>query len=242
MPVHVYAVVRDGHPLPASLAGVDGELVRLVGSDDLAAVVGDVPEGRELTEQDAVGHLELLTTLAADGPVLPMRLGTVAPDEGAVRAEVLDVASDDLRRQLAAVDGLVEVHLDVTDDEDARMRTVVAADPGIRDGVYGPDSLDRRLQVGERVAAHLADLRAADAQAVTDRLAPLVVDHTRRADVEGSVLRAAYLVRGDEMDAFDAALDDLNAGYGGTLRFTRVGPLPVFSFVLTGAAATRWGW
>jgi hypothetical protein len=57
---------------------------RLVAAGPLAAAVSEAP-AHGLTADDAVAHLDLLVALAADVPVLPLPLGTTAPDDDAVR-------------------------------------------------------------------------------------------------------------------------------------------------------------
>ncbi|MGH8868342.1 MAG: GvpL/GvpF family gas vesicle protein [Actinomycetes bacterium] len=245
MSLHLYGVVRHGHPVPPDLVGVRSGGVRLVESDAVAAVTTDVPDDIEVTEDDAERHLEVLTALVADGPVLPLRLGTVAPDEDAVRAEVLD-ALDDLPEQLDALDGLIEVHVDVGDDEDTRLRAVLEEDPALRAraGTSAASDLEERVGLGEAVAARLAEHRAVDGDAVAEWLAPIAVASTLRGEDDGWVLRAAYLIREVDLRRFDEALERLHAEYGGALSFSRVGPLPVFSFAVDSGrgGSSRWGW
>jgi len=249
VPLHLYAVVRGTHPLPGDLTGVRDGKVRLVGSEStgLAVAVTDVPDGAEVTEDDAVRHLDTLTALLPGGPVVPLRLGTVAPDEDSVRAELLDDVDHDLGARLDGLEGLVEVHVDAADDEDARLRAILADDPGLRAGRDAAGSaqgtLDQQVRLGEMVAARLAEHRAADADRVLAHLAPLTLQDSPRGSDDGWVLRHAFLLRADDMPAFDVALDDLQHDYGDAVAFSRAGPLPVFSFtVLSGSGRSRWGW
>src|SRR5256885_1493011 len=105
---YVYGVVRAGHP-PISSKGVGKPPVdtRLVRSGPLAAAVSDVDDDFLVEENDARAHVHVLIDLLAGGPVIPIRLGTVAPDDDAVRAEVLDAARQDLVDCLEALDGKV---------------------------------------------------------------------------------------------------------------------------------------
>src|SRR3954447_10501315 len=54
--------------------------------------VTELPDDYVVEEEDARAHLQVLIGLLEAGPVLPLRMGTVAPGEEAVRSEVLDVA------------------------------------------------------------------------------------------------------------------------------------------------------
>jgi len=80
---------------------------RTVVWQDLAAVVS---EWRTPTQQDALAHLQMLSELVVAGPVVPLKYGTTATDEEAVRAEVLASSAPRLRAHLDRLDGLVEVH------------------------------------------------------------------------------------------------------------------------------------
>ena len=94
MTLQLYGVVRAGHP----------RAPRTVGWEDLAMVVGD-------PEPDPAVHLAVVSALVEGGPVLPVRFGTVAEDEDAVRTEVLAPAADTYRADLDRLDGLAEVHV-----------------------------------------------------------------------------------------------------------------------------------
>jgi hypothetical protein len=100
--LQLYGVVRAGHP----------RAPRLVCWEDLAMVVGEAP-----AEPDPAEHLAVVSSLVEGGPVLPVRFGTVAEDEDAVRAEVLAPAAEEYRADLARLDGLAEVHVCLRFDE-----------------------------------------------------------------------------------------------------------------------------
>jgi hypothetical protein len=244
--LHVYGVVRADRRLPERLRGLRGAAVDLVTHDDLAAVVSPVAEDHEHGEDDAREHLAVLTALVGEGPVLPLRLGTVAPDEVAVATEVLGAPGSELRRDLDAVAGLVEVHVDVADDEHERLREIVreAPDlPSFHEGSRAGRSLDYRVRVGRLVADRLAERRAAEAEDLLARLGPLAVADAPRAAADGWVMRRAFLLRQADVARFDEALDAVHAHYAGTRSVTRVGPLPVFSFGrVPDSSRSRWGW
>ena len=96
MTLQLYGVVRAGHP----------RAPRTVCWEDLAMVVGEAP-----AEPDPAGHLAVVSALVEGGPVLPVRFGTVAGDEEAVRTEVLAPSADRFRADLDRLDGLAEVHV-----------------------------------------------------------------------------------------------------------------------------------
>lgn len=105
----VYGVLQARHPQP-QLAGIAGAPIELVRAGDLAAAVSDAPEGLVLRDEDAFVHLDVLVALLADGPVLPVRFGTVVDDDDAVCAGVLGDAA--VAGELEALADVVELHVD----------------------------------------------------------------------------------------------------------------------------------
>jgi hypothetical protein len=223
---------------------------RAVVAGPLAAAVSEAPAG-ELGPEDAVAHLDLLVALVAEVPVLPLPLGTTAPDDDAVREEVLVPAAEQLQRRLAAVADVVEVRLDLAFDTDAVVADIAHGDPEIARlaaASRGPGTgLAERMALGEAVAERVADAEAAMVEewtapvaAVAERVAVLAADE--------QVRRSAYLVRRDRLGAADAAVERLRATAEGRADVEYVGPLPVYSFLDDVPAAaepaptSRWGW
>ncbi|WP_018638004.1 GvpL/GvpF family gas vesicle protein [Parafrankia elaeagni] len=239
MPVVLYGIVRAGHPLPDPAQGANAALgighprapLRLVRSGPLAAVVSATDDIGELGEQEAVRHLEILQRLLADGPVLPVRLGTVAPDDGAVRAEVLDPVRDSLPERLDAIDGLVELHLDVEEAEQTELAEAVAGTSLAH--APPPADLDGRIELGQRIAELVTARRTEQAEEILDELRPLArADRPRRhhGGPEDPALSWAFLVPADALDDFDAAVDRIRATHP-SLTVEYVGPLPAVDFV-----------
>jgi hypothetical protein len=192
--------------------------------------VSELPDDYELQDEDAHAHLQVLIGLLADGPVLPIRMGTVAPSEEAVRTELLDAVHAELSSRLDSIDGLVELHVDVDDDESASI-AAVAASAGPRPGP-GAD-LASRIQFGEEIAGLLVDYRRKIAEEIVDELRPLAQRDVPRATLKSAddpTLRWAFLVAKDELPNFDAAVATLRTEHPDlTIRYT--GPLPPSHFV-----------
>ncbi|CUU59819.1 Gas vesicle synthesis protein GvpL/GvpF [Parafrankia irregularis] len=269
MPVVLYGIVRADHPLPAQERdagpgpalgiGHPAASLRLVRSGPLAAVVSETTDLGELGEHEAIRHLEILQRLLADGPVLPVRLGTVAPDDESVRTEVLEPVQDGLPEQLDAIDGLVELYLDIEEEEQVELAEAVAGTPL----AYAPppDDLDARIQLGQQIADLVVARRTAQAEEILDDLRPLArADRPRRhhGGPEDPALSWAFLVPADRLPDFDAAVERVRAARP-SLKVDYVGPLPAVDFVdfparvLTTAPAAdttgdafggsgRWGW
>jgi hypothetical protein len=242
MPLHVYGVVRAGHPLPEDVRGVAGGPVQLVACEDLAAPVTDILDDTELGESDARAHLDVLTRLLEGGTVLPVRLGTVVEDEGAVCSDFIQPVADDFRAQLERFDGTVEVHLNVFDEEEAQLQEVVARDSELARLSEQASSLDERIRIGEIVAERLAELRAELGDQILGRLTPLSIAQAPRDGEKQAVLRWAFLLRRESLSAFDRMVDELRAQHQSVAELITVGPLPPFSFVESPAPSNRWGW
>jgi hypothetical protein len=223
---------------------------RLVSAGALAAAVSEAPD-HGLTADDAVAHLDLLVALAGDVPVLPLPLGTTAPDDNAVREEMLTPAADLLEQQLAAVADLVEVRLVFTFDTDAVVAEATRGDREIqrlaaRSHARGA-GLPDRMALGEAVAARVADVEAALVDEWTAELADLA-ERTAVLARDEQGRRFAYCLRRDRLAAADEAVGRLRAATAGRADVEYVGPLPLYSFLddlpraPQPAPRSRWGW
>lgn len=239
MPVHLYGVVPDTGPpaesddLPGH--GRRGRPLRLVPGPDLRAVVSDVDEGLRVTRDDLLTHAHVLEALVEHGPVLPVQFGTIAPDDAAVRRDVLEGQHDDLVELLAAFADVVQLTVDVAHEEDAALREVLLRDPqlvALRDQLRGRSDQASQLRLGEAVAGALEELRADDGAIVVDRLAPLaraVAENDRPGS--GEVVSLALLVDRARRTAMDEAVANLRDELGPRVRVRYVGPQPPYAFL-----------
>ena len=251
MVVLVHGIVRAED---ADLAGVrapDRLRPRAVRAAALAAVVSPAPD-RELAAEDAAPHLDLLVAVVAAGlPVLPVSFGTVAPDDDAVRDEVLAPEADVLEQRLDAVAGLVELRLDLTFDVDAVVAAVRDADPGLRgmaESVRRPGAgFTEKLALGEATARRVAEHQEALIEQWTVELEDLA-ELSALLHSDEHLRRIAYLVRRDRLDDADGAVNRLQEGLEGWARIEYVGPLPVYSFLddldvrPEPQPSSQWGW
>jgi hypothetical protein len=223
---------------------------RMVAAGALAAAVSEAPD-HGLTADDAVAHLDLLVALAADVPVLPLPLGTTAPDDDAVREEMLTPAADQLEQQLAAVADLVEVRVDLAFDADAMIADIARSDPGIealaaRSRARGA-GLSERMALGEAVAARVADVERALAEEWTAELSG-VAERTVVLAADEQVRRMAFCLHRDRLAEADAVVARLREAAVGRAGVEYVGPLPLYSFLddlpraPEPAPRSRWGW
>ena len=252
--LYVYGVTRAGRGQP-SLDGIGAPpgRVELVESGPVAAAVSELPDGYELHDDDARAHLHVLIGLLEDGPVLPVRMGTIAPDRDVVRSEVLDSAQPALVGRLDSMDGLVELQVDADDDE-AESIAALARDGGLQ--LAAPADLSGRIELGERIAAMLVEHRQHVAEEIVTELRSLAVHDVPRSTIgsaEDPLLRWAFLVAQDDLARFDEAVVAVRTKHP-ELAIRYAGPLPPSHFVDWQPAAgpaeqtdtfhanSAWGW
>ncbi|MFB7114843.1 GvpL/GvpF family gas vesicle protein, partial [Streptomyces sp. NPDC056291] len=87
MSTYVYGITAATHPsLPEGMGGVGDppREIRILKAGELAAVVSDAPEGLRPKRRDLLAHQSVLSEAGAGGCVLPMRFGSVSPDDDTV--------------------------------------------------------------------------------------------------------------------------------------------------------------
>jgi len=232
--VYVYAVVDGNYPDPVDLTGVADEPVRLLRGGDLGVAVSVAPDPLVGRRRDLLAHSATVEALWADGSVLPMRFGMVAPDEAALRRDVLADDEGRLRQRLDALRGQVEVTVKVWHQEDAVLREVVTENRAIADlqararrsGAYAD-----QIRLGERVAEAMSQKASSDADRLFQDLTPLATASIPGPPVDGALLNVAFLVEAGQADAFLAAVDQRLRAEGDRMSVRVAGPVPPYSFV-----------
>jgi Gas vesicle synthesis protein GvpL/GvpF len=244
---YVYGVVRASEAPKIDAMGVGGRAgVRGVTDGELTAIVSDVDDGFvEAGREDLKRHMAVLEQAASSATVVPLRFGTVMPDDDAVTADLLRARAAELDELLTALDGRVELSLSGTYDERI-FGEVVAEQPevaALRERVRGGDenaTYYDRIRLGELVANAMAAKRQRDTEQVLDKLRPLADDvHVGDVAHERSVLSAAFLVHRDRLPEFDRAAEEVAAQNQARIRFRYAGPLPPYDFV--GGKTGPWG-
>ena len=240
--VYVYGIVLAERPVPPGIGGVGNPPLplRVLTEGPVGAVVSAAPSKLRARRRDPLAHQELLLRLAETGPVLPMRFGTVAPDEAAVREQL--AITGNRNRHLAALDqltGRVEVNIKALAAPDA-LAGLVREDRTIqrlREAAHRRPGYEANMRLGEEVLAALAR-RAVEAgwHAVLE-LTPLAHAVVAGPRVSGCLLNTSFLVERTAVDRFRTAAADF-----ATLRHEHVvlrvaGPLPCYSFVPEGPRA-----
>ncbi|MDQ0906461.1 hypothetical protein QFZ22_002446 [Streptomyces canus] len=242
MSTYVYGITAASHPaLPEDLAGVgDPALpVRVLKEGDLAAIVSDAPEGLRPKRRDLLAHQNVLSEAGAGGCILPMRFGSVAPDDGTVTG-VLAERSEHYKERLRALDGKVEYNVKATHDEEAVLHRVMSDNPEVRamaeaNRQAGGGSYDERLRLGEMVVAAVKAREAEDAGEVQRALEAVADAVSVGPESSGWLANVSFLVERDAAASFLEAVDQLRKDHP-HLDLRVNGPLPPYSFVDPGPA------
>jgi hypothetical protein len=242
MSTYLYGIVPDARTEPPQLPAVgdaDAE-IRLVGSGTCIAVASDVPGAFvEAAAADLQRHSDVLQELLSRASALvPLRFGTVYPDDAAVRRDLLEGRRGELEALLDSVENRVEARLKAFYVEEAVLAEIVADEPQIaelrrRTQSLPPDATYYdRIRLGELVASALAARRRRDAGELLARLAPIAVDHVIEDEPhEWSVVTASFLLEYSALEDFHAAVSTIAEAADRRLQLRCLAPLPPYSFV-----------
>ncbi|ANS69143.1 gas vesicle synthesis protein [Streptomyces lincolnensis] len=242
MSTYVYGITAASHPsLPEGMGGVGDppRPVRILKEGELAAVVSDAPEGLRPKRRDLLAHQTVLSEAGAAACVLPMRFGSVAPDDGTVTG-VLAERADHYKERLRTLDGRVEYNVKATHDEEAVLHRVMSENPEIRglteaNRQAGGGSYEQRLQLGEMVVAAVKTREAEDATEVQRALEPVAEAISVGPESTGWLVNISFLVHRDSAAAFLNEVEQVRKGHP-HLELRVNGPLPPYSFVDPGPA------
>ncbi|MBQ0825614.1 GvpL/GvpF family gas vesicle protein [Streptomyces tagetis] len=242
MSTYVYAIGARSHPaLPEGMGGVGDppREVRVLEEGDLAAVVSDAPEGLRPRRRDLLAHQSVLAEAGAAGCVLPMRFGSVSPDDDTVTA-VLAERAEHYRERLRALDGRVEYNVKANHVEEAVLHQVMAENTEIRalaeaNRQAGGGSYQAKIRLGEMVAAAVQTREAEDATALERVLEPVAEAVSTGPESTGWLANLSFLVDREAAERFLGAVERVRT----ELPHVEVrvnGPLPPYSFVEPGPA------
>ncbi|ALO97374.1 Gas vesicle synthesis protein [Streptomyces hygroscopicus subsp. limoneus] len=243
MSTYVYGITARSHPaLPEGMTGV-GEPplpVRVLTAGDLAAVVSDAPEGLRPKRRDLLAHQNVLAEAGAAGCVLPMRFGSVSPDDDTVTSVLTERAEHYLER-LRELDGKVEYNVKATHIEEAVLHRVMAENAEVRalaeaNRRAGGGSYDDRIRLGEMVAGAVKAKEAEDAAEVQRLLQPGAAAVSVGPESTGWLLNVSFLVSRESAEDFLAAVERVRKSHA-HLELRVNGPLPPYSFVEPGPTA-----
>ncbi|SFK79435.1 GvpL/GvpF family gas vesicle protein [Geodermatophilus ruber] len=235
---YVYGLVSADTVLPDGLTGLgpSGQVWKMT-CENVAAIVGDVPDDRRLgRRRHLMAHEAVVEAVAAESTILPMRFGAVITEEG-VMTELLAPQHEYFAGVLEELDGRTQYTLKGHYDLEAVLPGIIQNDEGMRAlherirGLSEEAAHFDRIQLGELIAQALKARRQQDAQDIVDALGPHVaVRKVYEPEQDGDVVNAAFLVERARQREFEDAVDEV-AGRFPMLRLKLHGPLAPYDFV-----------
>ena len=239
---YVYCIIRAPESQQFSALGIGerGDVVHTVHYDNLAAVVSASPIVEyDNTRRNVMAHMVVLEEVMERFPILPVRFGTVAPDETSIIQEkLLKRRFGELNGLLHEIDGRIELGLKAFWYEGIIFDEIVAENPNIRE--FRDRLLDRspvetyydRIKLGEMIEQAMQSKRVADSERILSRLRPLACETRKNQEItDRMVLNAAFLLEKEHQPEFDRLVQGLDQEMGKRLIFKYVGPVPPYNFV-----------
>ncbi|MFJ1990408.1 GvpL/GvpF family gas vesicle protein [Streptomyces asiaticus] len=236
--LYIYAITGADHPLRLAglrtVGGGSGGALRAVIGGPLACVVSPAPPDLRPKRRDLAAHQEVQERLMADGAVLPMRFGMLAPDDAVVTA-ALDGKRAEYLRRLEELHATAEFNLKAARSQDDLLREVLTESDDARrlnertrdgGGTYAD-----RVALGELVAHQLDARQRLLAEQVVGRLSGMARGKVMASPAGEDFLNASFLVERGRAEEFSRAARQLAQGYGEGYDFRLRGPLPPYSFV-----------
>lgn len=250
-PTYVYGIIPTADQIIFDVAGLDDydDDVYTVphvssarpGQDGIAAVVGasPLPDYRGLKRDAAVRYLmvhqQVIEAVMQEFPILPMKFGTVLPDESWVCRllaqeaglfhRMLEAFADREQMEVVVLWDVQEVFQEIGCEEPiVQLKAQVAGQPA------GPTTA-QQVAIGKLVHASLERRRAELRERLVPPLREVALDVVANPPMDDSmVANLALLVDQAGKGALDEQLDALDAMFDGRLTFRCVGPLPPYSF------------
>ncbi|MFF7177424.1 GvpL/GvpF family gas vesicle protein [Streptomyces sp. NPDC008121] len=238
MALYVYSIAGKGHSLRLDgLTGVGAEPspLRSVTSGELSAIVGEISEDIRPKRRDLSAHQEVQERLMADGAILPLQFGYIAPDEDAV-LRALEENTGAYLDALARIEGCAEHHVRASQaDEEPLLRQILEDSPEARDLNdrirSGDPDPHLPMTLGELVAREVEVRQQTLADGLVQALLPFAREHVSRPPSASAFLNLSLLVPDERKDDLLKAESNLAREIDGGVDLRFSGPLPPYSFV-----------
>lgn len=235
---YVYSIIPAGKEASFDVAGLDHGKVRTIACKNLAAVVGGSPlaDYRGIDRQQAVryllAHQRVVEAVQRDHAVLPVKFGTVLPDEQRVRdvltqgedlfCGAIESLADQVQMEVMVLWDLQGVFAALSEDD-----TVVQ----LRTRSTDQESLASRIAVGKMVHDLLEQRRLALRGPITAALREMSTDLVINPIMDDAmVANLALLIDRGRCELLDERLQMLDREHDSMLNFRRIGPLPPYTF------------
>lgn len=247
--IYLYAIIptnEQGFFDVSGLAALDAHgAAYTIPHNGIAAVVSPSPlvDYRGLQRMEAaaylVAHQRVVEQVMEDYPMLPVKFGTVLPDEDTVR-HLLAQGESLFRSNLEKNTGLVQMEVvvlwnlakvfeEISQEEPvAQLKAQIGSRPP-------EETKAERIAVGRIVHTLLEKRRTALQDRVLPPLREVALDMVVNPSMDDSMVANVALlvesaVQADGREALDQQLQLLDRELGGRYTFRQVGPLPPYSF------------
>jgi Gas vesicle synthesis protein GvpL/GvpF len=241
---YVYGILPGDVELTEEIKGVGDREVTLVHDGELAALVSEVELFGPLgTAEDLQAHKEILDSVAAGAPVLPLRFGAVVTSEEAVVSELLEPHRDEFTAALEELEGRTQYVVKGQYDESAILEEILSENSEaaqLREQIRGQDAdatREERMRLGEIIGDAVAAKREESTQQLLSALEDYAVAGVVRDPTdELEAVNVAILVEEDKADELEQEVDDLGADWEGRVELRVLGPMAPYDFVGSGSA------
>lgn len=224
---------------PGFESGIGGSPVAPVGRGPISALVSPVREDRvRPSRANVTAHHAVVDAAHRVAPVLPVRFGTVMPDEAAVGDGLLAPNLDRYSEMLRDLDGKAEYRLKASYAEDVVLREVVERSPAVRRAraesarTDRPANRDRMIRLGELVRNELYRIKDADRRAIIEEVAERVTGLRELAErTEVVAVHAALLVERGRARHMEEAVQSVAGRQAGRMTIELTGPMAPWDFV-----------
>ncbi len=209
--------------------------VTLINCGSLAAVVGKAKNDYSVPErEDVLLHQKVLERVMEEYTVLPLRFGTVAPEEKDV-LELLSTSYEELVSEITRLRGTIEVGLKVFWEKEAVQHEVESKVGKIEDLNKEKDekkSYQVAVKVGQLVQNIIEQWKERYTPLIIKRFDPCAVD-VKLNEVLGAqmLINASFLVQKSKREEFEQELERIGEEYLGKFSFRYVAPVPPYNFV-----------
>jgi len=232
--VYVYGIVRSGAVGDVKSEGVGGGAIEQVEREGLAALVTPLPTTElRVKRRDLNRHLRVLEEVLETATVVPCSFATISARDDITNGLLVDRRAE-LRSALDRLDGKVQMNVKAVYVEEELLREIVKTNPqvaGLRDSARTgrKRGYHAQLELGELVAAAVADRRQRDAGRLARELAASAADVVVDAP-DGAALKFSFLVSRARLDRFDKDVEAIAEREQPLLHFEVIGPLPPTAF------------
>ena len=238
---YVYGILPGDVELVDDIRGVGGQQVKLVRTDTLAALANEVdligPIG---TPEDLQAHQQLLDSVAAVAPVLPLRFGAVLNSEDAVREELLEAHRDEFSSALEELEGRAQFVVKGRYIESAILEEILSQDSEAADlrqrirGQNADATRQERMRLGEIISNAISTRRDEDTQLLLSRMSEQsVASFAREPTHELDAVNVAFLLEDAQEEELNQVVEDLGADWDGRVELRVLGPMAPYDFVVS---------